>query len=142
MSFNGKLIEFSSDGSNINFDNFSLGYIFKESYEVTPDRRQDLDSGRTANGLLKRNVLEHTATTISFSTKPMWGDQMDRMNKFLSSHFVLSSKHKKCKIRYYNPLKCDYSIGNFYLADVTYPVLRVEGKRILYNTTTLQFIEY
>lgn len=136
MAFNGSLLKFSGD-------NFPLKYVFKESYKVTPNRRQDLDPYRDGNGLLHRNTLSHTATTIQFQTKPMWNDQFEQMMNFIRSHYT-NTQEKKLQITYYSPDINSYKTGNFYVPDVEYVMDLVDTvkNRILYLSTTLEFIEY
>jgi len=134
MAYNGSLI-------SIGADNFPLKYVFKESYKVAPNRRQDIDSTRNANGILVRNVLDHTASTISFSTKPMWNDELAELMSFLRNHYSVE-KEKKLIITYYCPDLDDYKTGEFYIPDIEFPIYRVESKRIFYSSFTLEFIEY
>lgn len=136
MAFNGSLLKFSGD-------NFPLKYVFKESYKVTPNRRQDLDPYRDGNGYLHRNTLSHTATTIQFQTKPMWNDQFEQMMNFIRSHYT-NTQEKKLQITYYSPDINSYKTGNFYVPDVEYVMDLVDTvkNRILYLSTTLEFIEY
>lgn len=136
MAFNGSLLKFSGD-------NFPLKYVFKESYKVTPNRRQDLDPYRDGNGYLHRNTLPHTATTIQFQTKPMWNDQFEQMMNFIRSHYT-NTQEKKLQITYYSPDINSYKTGNFYVPDVEYVMDLVDTvkNRILYLSTTLEFIEY
>ena len=136
MAFNGSLIKLSGD-------NFPLQYVFKESYKVTPNRRQDLDPYRDANGLLHRNTISHTATTIQFQTKPMWNDEFDAMMSFIRSRYT-NSLEKKLHITYFSPDINDYKTGDFYVPDVEYNMDLVDTTRrkIFYLSTTLEFIEY
>lgn len=136
MAFNGSLIKLSGD-------NFPLQYVFKESYKVTPNRRQDLDPYRDANGLLHRNTLSHTATTITFQTKPMWNDEFDTMMSFIRTRYT-NSLEKKLHITYFSPDINDYKTGYFYVPDVEYNMDLVDTTRrkIFYLSTTLEFIEY
>lgn len=136
MAFNGSLLKFSGD-------NFDLDYVYKESYKITPNRVQDLDPYRDANGLLHRNALSHTATTISFQTKPMWNTEFETMMSFVRSHYTNSSE-KKLSITYYSPDTDSYKTGDFYVPDVeiTMDLVDTSRKKILYLSTTLEFIEY
>lgn len=140
MSFDGGLIYLYNPSSG-QYDNLPLSYMFKESYKVTPNRRQDLDSGRNANGVLERNVLDHTASTIEFETKPTWNKTIGELNQFIRSHYIVE-KEKKLDIRYYCPDLDDYKTGVFYVPDIEYPIMRVDGNRIFYNNITYEFIEY
>lgn len=136
MAFNGSLLKFSGD-------NFPLKYVFKESYKVTPNRRQDLDPYRDGNGLLHRNTLSHTATTIEFQTKPMWNSEFEQMMSFIRNHYT-NTQEKKLSITYYSPDINDYKTGNFYVPDVEINMDLVDTvkNKIMYLSTTLEFIEY
>ena len=134
MAFNGSLMKLGED-------NLPLSYMYKESYTITPNRRQDMDSTRNANGELIRNVLGHTASTISFQTKPMWNTELSNLMAFIRSHYI-NAQEKKLSITYYSPDLDDYKTGEFYIPDVEYPMIRVDNNRILYNSFTLEFIEY
>ena len=136
MAFTGSLLRISGD-------NFPLKYVFKESYKVPPNRRQDLDPYRDANGLLHRNTLAHTATTIQFQTKPMWNDDFDKMMNFIRSRYT-NTKEKKLTLTYFSPDINNYMQGTFYMPDVEYNMDLVDtvNNKIFYLSTTLEFIEY
>lgn len=140
MSFNGSLLSFSTDNGQT-WTNFPLDYVFKESYTVAPNRRQDLDSTRNANGVLKRNVLKHTASTITLQTRPMTNKDMARMMSKITSNYV-KTKERKLYVKYYCPDTDSYSTGSFYVADIEYPIMRIDGNVIYYNSTTLDLVEY
>lgn len=146
MAFNGKLLEFYNPTTE-QWDEFPLTYVYKESYVAAPNRRQDLDPYRDANGYLHRNTLEHTATTIQFQTKPMYEHDMDAVMSFIRGHYI-SPLEKKVRLRYYmmgeSSADNGYGRGEFYIPDIEFTLNMVDqkGKRILYNSTTLEFIEY
>ena len=136
MAFNGYLLKMGADI-------FPLSFVYKESYKVAPNRMQDLDSGRNANGALERNVLDHMPSTISFQTKPMWNEELDEMMSFIRSHYSVE-KEKKVVLEYFCPDINGYKTGEFYVPDIEYPINMVdlENNRILYNGFSLEFIEY
>lgn len=136
MAFNGYLLKMGGDI-------FPLSFVYKESYKVTPNRRQDLDSGRNANGVLQRNVLDHMPSTISFQTKPMHNDDLDEMMSFIRSHYAVE-KEKKVILEYFCPDINGYKTGEFYVPDIEYVINRVDLKKnkIFYNGFQLEFIEY
>lgn len=136
MSFNGSLL-------TIGGSDFPLQYVFRDSYKITPLRRLDLDSTRTTSGYLQRNVLSHTATTISFSTKPMYNDEMSAMWSFIRSAYI-SLAEKKVSLVYYVPETDSYSSGYFYIPDFEFSINLIDTttNKILYNSSTLEFIEY
>jgi hypothetical protein len=136
MSYNGYLLKMGADV-------FPLSFVYANSYTVTPNRRQDLDSARNADGVLERNVLEHTATTISFQTKPMWNSEMNQMMTFIRNHYSVELE-KKISMEYYCPDLDDYKTGEFYIPDIAFSINMVDNEhnRILYNGFQLEFIEY
>ena len=136
MAFEGYLLKMGGDV-------FPLSFVYKESYKITPNRRQDLDSGRNANGVLERNVLDHMPSTISFQAKPMNNTDLDKMMSFIRSHYV-SEREKKLIIEYFCPDINGYKTGEFYVPDIEYVInmVDVEKKTILYYGFQLEFIEY
>ena len=136
MAFNGYLLKMGADI-------FPLSFVYKESYKVAPNRRQDLDSGRNANGVLERTVLEHMPSTISFQAKPMYNKDLNAMMSFIRSHYSVE-KEKKVVLEYYCPDIDDYKTGEFYMPDIEFVINMVdlEDNRILYNGFQLEFIEY
>lgn len=136
MAYNGYLIK-------MGVDVFPLSFVFANSYSITPNRRQDVDSTRNANGILERNVLDHMPSTISFETKPMDNIKLNEMMSFIRSHYSVE-KEKKIVLEYYCPDIDDYKTGEFYVPDITYPINMVDNNTntILYNSFALEFIEY
>lgn len=136
MAFNGYLLKMGADV-------FPLSFVYKNSYSITPNRRQDVDSTRNANGVLERNVLDHMPSTISFQTKPMYNDDLEKMMSFIRSHYSVE-KEKKLVLEYYCPDINGYKTGEFYVPDISFPIdmVDVEKKRILYREFQLEFIEY
>lgn len=136
MAYNGYLIK-------MGVDIFPLSFVFANSYTVTPNRRQDVDSNRNANGILDRNVLDHMPSTISFQTKPMWNNELNAMMTFIRSHYSIE-KEKKIVLEYYCPDIDEYKTGEFYVPDIAFPINMVDNEHnaILYNSFQLDFIEY
>ena len=136
MAFEGYLLKMGAEV-------FPLSFVYKESYEITPNRRQDLNSTRNANGVLQRNVLAHRPSTISLSTKPMNNVELAKMMELITRNFVVENE-RKIELTYYCPDINGYKTGNFYMPDITFPInlVDIENNTILYNSFTLEFIEY
>jgi len=136
MSFNGSLLRMGAD-------NFPLSYVFKESYKVTPQARLDLDPFRNTEGWLMRNVLNHTATKITFQVKPMWNAEHAQMWAFIRSHYTIPHE-RKLILTYYCPDMDDYASGNFYIPDFTPQMDLVDTvhNKVLFLSYELSFIEY
>ena len=132
MAFDGYLLKMGAD-------EFPLSFVFKESYKVVPNRRQDLDSGRNANGILERTVLDHTASTISFQTKAMWNDELDEMMSFIREHYSIE-KEKKIVLKYFCPDINKYKTGEFYVPDIEYSINMVDVETRTCNFSEFKFI--
>lgn len=113
--------------------------ILYDTYEITPDQIMDLDPYRDANGLLHRNIVPHTATTIEFSTPPLRLNDVDWLNEFITKE-----NRNQCEIEYWNPNTFSYVVGTFYIADVKYGVIGIDEKtkNALYKSVKLIFTEY
>lgn len=140
MAFDGNLVYLvgSSDATP-----FPIKYVYKDSYVVAPNRRQDLDSAVNANGVLERNVLDVTRSTIKFTVKPMYNHDLAEFMRIVRNKYS-SQKEKKIQLYYYCPDLDDYKVGNFYVPDIEFPIMQVdsENKRIRYGTFDFEFIEY
>ena len=128
--------------STSKWDDFTNDNIFKDSLKGALET-QDLDSTRDANGVLNRNVLEHTAYTIEFTTPPCWNDKMDALWSMIRSHYLSGHKReRKLKVKFYVHEQGDYDTGEFYISTPTFNVGRVEGNKIFYNSMTINLIQY
>lgn len=136
MAFDGNLIKMGSGETPL-----PLSYIKVQSYKVVPNRRQDLDSTRNANGVLQRTVLDHYASTVEFSTIPMDNNQMATFMSLLRSKYSVE-KEKKIRLTYYCPDTDSYKSGDFYVPDIEFPIIYIDGTTIQYDSVTLEFIEY
>ena len=135
MAYNGYIMKFGND-------EFDMGWIFRDTFAITPNRRQDRDSYRNANGKMVRNVLDHTATTITFQSKPMTRHDFALMMEFIRDHFS-NAQERKLSITYYSPDINAYKTGNFYIPDFEVTtIMQKKSGELLYNTCTLEFIEY
>lgn len=136
MPFNGSLIKI---GSTV----FPLRYVFRESYSITPNRRQDLDSFRDANGYLNRNVVKHMPSTIELKTKPMKNTELAAMMGIIKNNYI-NVLEKKVLLEYYCPDTDGYQSGTFYVPDIQFPIYRIDVDQnvIYYKSFTLEFIEY
>lgn len=136
MAFDGNLIKMGSGNTPL-----PLSYIKVQSYKVVPNRRQDLDSTRNANGILQRTVLDHYASTVEFATIPMDNKQMATFMSLIRSKYSIE-KEKKIHLTYYCPDTDSYKSGDFYVPDIEFPIIYIDGTTIQYDSVTLEFIEY
>lgn len=138
MAFNGSLIYAGSGNGTA----LPAKYIKAESVELTV-HVQDLDSTRNANGALIRNVLDHRSATVKFTTPILDSTDMDALMTFIRSRYT-NQLQRKLHMRFWNVETASYFAGDFYLAEPTFTVRRVDRvtNTIWYNETTFEFIAY
>ena len=122
-------------------DIFPHKYMEYDTYEITPNRRFDLDSTRNANGELIRYVLNKTASTIQFNLRSLNQDGQEEVQDFIRSHYS-NELEKKALLEYWSPDISNYKTGEFYVPDVAWKVKRFEDIHIWYQAVTVKFIEY
>lgn len=135
-NFQGYLIKLGGDV-------FPHQYIEYESYQITPNRRLDLDSSRDANGLLTRYVLEHTASTLQFDIRSLEGEEQEIVTNFIFSHLA-NVAEKKAAVTYWSPDISNYKQGTMYIPDIQWPIKKIDIKtnKIWYKSVTIKMIEY
>lgn len=115
-----------------------LTFIKLESYQASPDQRQDLDSYRDADGYLHRTVLEHTATKIEFETPYLSFRDMQALIQGIRENYT-EEISRTCTLTYYNEETNSYKTGTFYLpGTMTFQMYNKE----IYAPTRFAFIEY
>jgi len=123
-------------------------FIGADTYKSTPDRAQDLDSYRNADGVLKRHVLKHTASGITFNTPYLYYRQKVKLMKAINDGANVKDgkcvprPERKVRLRYYNDLTDDYSTGYFYIPDIEFTYYSLYGGEPMYLPITIEFIEY
>lgn len=132
MAFDGWVLK-------INDKKFPMNIIAFESYKVTPNQTMDLDPYRDASGTLHRNVLEHKATSIEFSTHNMHERELESIR-----WAITDDVRAKCNVQYWNPTKGIYESGEFYMADIALDIINVDEARkdILYKPIQIILTEY
>ena len=137
MAFNGTLLKLGGEV-------FPMRWIEYDTYKVVPNRRQDLNPFRNANGVLQRNVVAHEPTTIDFSLRSMYNKDIASVMSFIRSKYT-NVKEKKLIIQYYDPEYDNYNDGSFYLdPNVEFPIktINIEKKVIKYGQIKLSFVGY
>lgn len=116
--------------------------IKADSYNVTPNARQDMDSYRDADGVLQRNALQHTATIIEFDTIPMWSTNFHSLMSAMSGQYI-NDYERDANCTYYDPEYGTTKTGHFYLdSNFKVTIKQVWGNNILYDSCHFKFVEY
>ena len=101
MAFEGWILK-------INGKSFPNRLIAFESYKCTPNQIMDLDPYRDGDGLLHRNALPHTASSIEFSTTHLRINDTETLNAFIPH-----GNRVQCTVEYWNPNTSSYESGTF-----------------------------
>lgn len=133
MSYSGFLFKFGE-------------YDFKrmisaDSYDVTPNARQDLDSYRDANGLLHRNALDHTATSITFTIRAHSEQEHEEMMAAIRANYI-NPNERDGNCTYYDPEYCGYKTGHFYIdSNLSFHIYGTYDG-IMYGAKEFSVVEY
>ena len=122
---------------------FPLKYIRYESYKVTPDQNQDLNSTVDTTGNLHRYPLDHTRSKVEFNMPVMTSNEMNTLISAISSYWNKPTE-RKVSMRYFDPLTNGYKTGSFYIPDIDFVMMNVDDANgiIKYQETRIAFIEY
>lgn len=121
---------------------FPHKYIQISTYQTTPSQRQDLDSYQDSKGNLHRTVVPHDRSKIVFKTM----DNLKLAEKQEIQAFfngaMANARERKITLTYWNDEDNMYKTGSFYIPDVTYPIKRIMGNDIVYDSVEYHLIEY
>lgn len=120
-----------------------MKYIQLSSYTVTPNQRLDIEAERDATGVLHREVVDHTASKIEFSTPYIKGSEVAVLNAMLQAAYT-DVKSRSITIEYFDPETNGYKTADCYMPDVEYNIYSVGlvADEVLYNPVRYAFIEY
>ena len=120
---------------------FPNAYILEKSYKVSPNKRQDLDPFRDANGVLHRNVVNHRPSTVQFQIRRPTSVTMNVINSILQGAFI-NEAERKLILTYYCPDLDTYQSGEFYVPNPEYTIDYIYNDVVYYDYFTMEFIEY
>ena len=137
MAFSGYLIKLGGSSGN----ELPMKYIKAESYSITPNQRMESEAKRSVTGVLHRSTVSHTASKIEINTVPMTNSELNTMLTLIKNVWT-STAERKLTLYYYDMETDSYKTGDFYMPDIQYPISRVSGNTIYYDSIRLAFIEY
>ena len=137
MAFSGYLIKIGgSEGTTL-----PMKYVKAEAYTITPNQRMESEAKRSVTGVLYRTTVEHTASKIEFNTPVLKNSDMNAMMALFRDAWT-STIERKLTLEYYDMETDSYKTGEFYMPDIKFEIMRIEGNTIYYNETRIAFIEY
>lgn len=121
---------------------FPHKYIQISTYQTTPSQRQDLDSYQDSKGNLHRTVVPHDRSKIVFKTiDNLKLAEKQEIQAFFNGAMT-NARERKVTLAYWNDEDNMYKTGSFYIPDVTYPIKRIMGNDIVYDSVEYHLIEY
>lgn len=121
---------------------FPHKYIQISTYQTTPSQRQDLDSYQDSKGNLHRTVVPHDRSKIVFKTiDNLKLAEKQEIQAFFNGAMT-NARERKVTLTYWNDEDNIYKTGSFYIPDVTYPIKRIMGNDIVYDSVEYHLIEY
>ena len=129
--------------TKFSFGTCTFDHLIKaETFKITPNARQDLDSYRDTEGVLQRNALAHTATIVEFDTVPMWDTKFSAMMSAITSSYT-NANERDGTASYFDEENQITTTGHFYLdSNFQVNILQQWGARTLYDSCHFKFVEY
>lgn len=131
------------DGYLVKFGNVVLphSYIQYDTYKVVPFQRTELAAYRDNNNELHRTTSPNHKTTLKFSIRQVHLNEKIAIQQAMRNGLV-NETERKYNITYWNDETNTYEQAYFYLVDVTYPILKIVGRDIIYRSIDYEFIQY
>lgn len=122
---------------------FPMKYIQETSWSSTPKAREELKAYRDDN---TRNLTRVTATghksSFSFSTREnLHLKDKKKIQKYFTNN-ESNSEQRKIQLIYWNDENNEYETAYFYRPDIEFPIKYVTDSDIVYDSFTVEFIEY
>lgn len=137
-SFEGYLLKATATN-----EEFPLNYIAWESYDSTPNQREEIKAYRDEN---TRDLVRVTAkgkkTKIKFTTKQ--GLHLNDKKKIQKWFTDAESNHaqRKINLKYWNDEDNKYETGDFYRPDINFKIRKVEETDLIYEALDITLVEY
>lgn len=135
--------DYNMGQTKFSFGSCTFDHLIKaDTFKISPNSRQDLDSYRDTNGLLHRNALSHTATVVEFDTIPMWDTKFSAMMNAITSSYT-NYNERSGTGTYFDEENQTTKSGNFYLdSNFQVAIKQQWGDRTLYDSCHFKFVEY
>lgn len=125
---------------------FPLEYINFESWDSTPNQREEIKAYRDDNTRdLTRVTASGMKSKFGFTTREnLTLEDKIEIQKFFTDAMVDSEarKQRKVQLTFWNDEANDYKTGYFYIPNMDFPIKKVTNETIFYREMTFQFVEY
>ena len=116
-------------------------YVDIKNFNITPNQRADLDSGRNGLNILYREVADHYTTKIEFNTVPMEADEMTGFFRALNRAYI-NERERKVQVTYFDVTTGSYRMAEMYIPNFTIGTSDWNGRLLMYKPMRIAFIEY
>ena len=122
---------------------FPQKYIALESWDSTPDQREELKAYRDDN---TRNLTRVTAagkkSIFSFTTR----EGLHLADKIIIQTFFTNGEsdheQRKINLEFWNEETNSYDTGDFYRPNMNFPIYKITEDDIIYKAMKFEFVEY
>lgn len=116
-------------------------YISIESY-IGLESVSDLDSYRSATGILHRDALEHKSYKVELNTlKNLKESEFNEIMNICESAYTVP-RERKCVVTAYIPLLRGYVTFDAYMPDANVTINNIRGGIVRLNPVRLAWISY
>lgn len=149
MAFNGYLLAGVSSGGTVT--RFPAKYIVAESYNSTPNQREEIKAYRDDNTRdLTRITAKGKKSVVSFDTiDGLTLAEKKEIQAFFKNCLTSSALsgenfnlQRKVKLRYWDDENNAYKDGIFYMPDISYNIKEYTSNNIIYKSIHFEFVEY
>lgn len=117
-------------------------YIQYDTYNSTPNQREDIEAHREDNSRdLYRLVADGRKTALQFSTVDMNLDEKIEFQNFFNESMI-DWDERKIWMSFWNDEINDYVKGEFYIPNITYPIISKDEDTIYYGSIQIDLVEY
>lgn len=122
---------------------FPIEYIALESWESTPNQREEIKAYRDDN---TRNLTRVTAagrkSVFSFETRDgLHLKDKKIIQKYFTDH-ESSAAERKITLVFWNEESNSYTEGDFYRPNMNFQIKKITDNDIIYNSLKFEFVQY
>lgn len=122
-------------GYHLKFDNTIYPEKYCCNYKCTPDRRTDKSSSVDSTGKLKRKILPHRRSGVTWNTGYITDEDIPSLQAIFSGRDSISCT-------FWKPSTLSYETATCYVPDMEFEVLMVQDGVNYYRPIELEAIEY
>lgn len=121
---------------------FPDGFMIFDSYECTPNQREEIKAYREENSrLLHRITAEGEKSTFKFTVRSLYLSELEALRNWLYNAEV-DHKERKIELEWWDMDTLQYRTSVFYTPNPQFKIKRYDDNNILFNERTIEFIEY